>query len=40
LSSWYSNGEKMLEGKYKDGKKVDKWTYYNKTGSVKGVKEY
>jgi antitoxin component YwqK of YwqJK toxin-antitoxin module len=36
----YENGEKKEEGNFKDGKKVGKWTYYNKYGSIKDTKEH
>ena len=29
----------MKEGTYKDGNDVGKWTYYNKDGSVREVKD-
>ena len=31
---WYENGQKELEGTYKDGKQIGKWTYYNFDGSI------
>ncbi|MGA3014823.1 MAG: hypothetical protein ABSD71_12415 [Bacteroidales bacterium] len=34
------NGNKEFEGYFTDGKKSGKWTYYNKNGDVKDVKNY
>ena len=39
-TGWYENGQKRLEGTYKDGEKDGKWIYYNEDGTVKEVEEY
>ena len=36
----YENGEKKEEGNFKDGKKVGKWTYFNKDGLIKEIKDH
>ena len=37
---WYDNGNKKLEGKYKDGKKEGKWIYWWKNGDKLYESEY
>ena len=39
-TEWYETGEKEVEGTHNNEKQVGKWTYYNRDGTVKEVKEY
>ena len=32
--SWDEDGKKVHEGKFQNGKRVGKWTFYNKDGSI------
>ena len=40
LRYWYKNGNKMREGKLKDGVPVGKWTTYKDDGSIQQAIEY
>ena len=37
---WQSNGQKWIEGNFKDGKKVGIWVFYNKDGTVSSRHTY
>ena len=39
-TEWYWRGQKYSEGNYKEEFRDGKWTYYNKDGSVKEIKDY
>jgi len=40
LTIWYDNGQIEFESNCKYGELDGKWTYYNKDGTVKGIKGY
>ena len=37
---YYKNGQKMEEITFKEDKQVGKWTFYDKDGTIKKVKEH
>ena len=37
---YYNNGQKKKEGIIKDGRKIGKWSYWKKDGTVKKIKKY
>ena len=37
---WQSNGQKWIEGNFKDGKEVGIWVFYNKDGTVSSRHTY
>jgi antitoxin component YwqK of YwqJK toxin-antitoxin module len=37
---WYSNGQKKVEGSYKNGKKEGKWVYYYPSGKIRIIANY
>ena len=35
---WYENGQKSEEGKWKDGKRIGSWSFWNEDGSIDNEK--
>lgn len=38
--SYYDNGQKKIEGAFKNGREFGKWTYFNPDGSIKKIENY
>jgi antitoxin component YwqK of YwqJK toxin-antitoxin module len=39
-TEYYSSGEKLAEGEYKDSKKIKEWKYYHKNGKLEQIGNY
>ena len=39
-ASYYDNGNKKIEGQFKNGREVGEWVYYNLDGSIKKIKNF